>query len=128
MLAHNCSPAGRSGAVVANTIYRHEPLHEQIGFPFGICNRLNCLSNFRIADYLGKTLFSERYCLQVTVDIWGHGRSWDPWPISGYSIRNACVGLMDAARRAGIHAATSATRTSTAGTSVNVTASCGLMP
>jgi hypothetical protein len=50
------------------------------------------------------------------------------WPTSRYSIRKAWVGLMEAARRAGIQAATSATRTSTAGTSVNVTASCGLMP
>ena len=45
-----------------------------------------------------------------------------------HSIRNASVGLMDAARRAGIQAATNATRKSAAGTSVNVTASCGLIP
>lgn len=52
----------------------------------------------------------------------------DRWPTSRYSIRKAWVGLMDAARRAGIQAATSATRTSKHGTSVNVTTSCGLMP
>jgi len=40
--------------MVANTLYRHEPLHKQIAFPFGICNRLICLSNLRIADYLAK--------------------------------------------------------------------------
>src|SRR5215469_16262541 len=37
-------------------------------------------------------------------------------PTSLYSIRNACDGSMDAARRAGIQAANSATRTSVAGT------------
>ena len=45
-----------------------------------------------------------------------------------HSIRNAWVGLIDAARRAGIQAATSATRTITIGTRVNVTVSCGEIP
>jgi hypothetical protein len=45
-----------------------------------------------------------------------------------YSIRSASFGLMEAARRAGIQAATRATRTSTAGTSANVMASCGWIP
>ena len=45
-----------------------------------------------------------------------------------HSVRNAWVGLIEEARRAGIQAATSATRMSAIGTNVNVSASCGEMP
>ena len=68
-------------------------------------------------------------CTQLlTVGVTAVGGTLSSWPTSRYSIRNAWVGLMEAARRAGIQAAINATRTSMAGISVNVTASCGWMP
>ena len=98
---------------------------DALGSPINVFLEIGIhLPSFLTAD-LG---FFQHPRLYATVDTWSHCSLGESWPTSRYSIRNAWVGLMEAARRAGIQAAINATRTSMAGTSVNVTASCGLMP